>query len=70
MYSGISYVCEGRVITCTQTMVVVNDGSLTNVHVVDSRYPCSIISFYMHSFHLTWFVNELSHVIMTLTGGS
>ena len=32
--------CDVRVITCIQAMVVVDDsGSMTNVHVVDSSYP-------------------------------
>ena len=38
-------ICDGRVITCTQTianMVVVNDRGMTNVHVVDSRLPWPI----------------------------
>ena len=67
MYSGISYVCEGRVITWTQTMVVVDDRSMANVHVVSKRYLYSIISFYVHSFHRIWFANKLSHMILTLT---
>ena len=29
---------RSRVITCTQTMVVVDDRSMTNVHVVNIRY--------------------------------
>ena len=48
------------VIMCNQTMVVVDDRSMTNVNVIDNRYL----------FHCAWFVNELSHVILTLTGGS
>ena len=43
-------------------MVVVDDRSKINVHVVNIRYPYSIISFYMHSFHCTWFVNDLLHI--------
>ena len=33
-------ICDGRVITCTQTianMMVVDDRAMTNVHVVDNR---------------------------------
>ena len=51
-------------------MVVVDDMSMANVHVVGKRYPYSIKSFYMHSFHRAWFAKELSHVIPTLIGGS
>ena len=51
-------------------MELIDDRSMANVHVVGKRYPYSIISFYMHSFHRTWFANRLSHVILTLTGGS
>ena len=51
-------------------MVVVDDRSMANVHVVGKRYPYLIMSFYMHSFHCAWFANKLSHVILTLTGGS
>ena len=51
-------------------MVVVDNMSMANVHVVGKRYPYSIISFYMHSFHRAWFANKLSHVILTLTGRS
>ena len=29
--------CDVRVITCTQTMVQIDDRSMTNVHVVDDR---------------------------------
>ena len=38
-------ICDGRVITCTQTianMVVVDDRAMTNVHVVDNRSPWPI----------------------------
>ena len=51
-------------------MVMADDRSMANVHVVGKRYPYSIISFYMHSFHRTWFAIKLSYVILTLTGGS
>ena len=40
-------------------MVVVNDRSMANVHVVGKRYPYSIISFYMHSFHRAWFCKQI-----------
>ena len=51
-------------------MVVVDDRSMKNVHVVGKRYLYSIINFYIHSFHRAWFANKLSHVVLTLTGGS
>ena len=38
-------ICDGRVITCTQTianMVVVDDRAMTNVHVVNNRSPWPI----------------------------
>ena len=38
-------ICDGRVITCTQTianMVVVDDRAMTNVHIVNNRSSWSI----------------------------
>ena len=62
-------ICDGRVITCTQTianMVVVDDRAMTNVHVVDNRSPWPINGGYMQSFHRVWFVNNSLHVTPTL----
>ena len=50
-------------------MVVVEDRSMTNAHVIDNRPPWSIMGIYMHLFHHAQFVNELTHMILTLTGG-
>ena len=58
---------------CTQTianMVVVDDRAMTNVHVVDNRSPWPIMVVYMQSFHRVWFVNDLSHVTLTLDTGN
>ena len=43
---------------------------MTNVHVVDNRSPWPIMVVYMQSFHRVWFVNDLSHVTLTLDTGN
>ena len=60
---------------CTQTianMVVVDEGAITNVHMVDNRLPwlIKLMVVYMQSFHRVWFVNDLSHVTPTLDTGN
>ena len=52
-------------------MVVVDDRSMTNVHVVDIRYISILDNKFLHALISSCIVlKELSHMLLTLTGGN
>ena len=59
---------QSHVFTILQTMVMINDRSMKNVHAVDNMSQHSIIGILHALFHRARFVNELLHMILTLTG--